>query len=148
MRWNLRNKLLASFGIVVLLLILQLTIGTSNCVIMRKSIDESWKKGHYGILLANKINLDVVQVQQWLTDISATRGAEGFDDGFGEAETNAEEFRKDVSELKSLNLKRSLSFVIYFCNFFCISQPNSPSAIKISRRIHSIFPKRFRETSH
>jgi len=27
-----------------------------------------------------------VQVQQWLTDISATRGKEGFDDGFSEAE--------------------------------------------------------------
>jgi methyl-accepting chemotaxis protein len=32
------------------------------------------------------LKLDVVQVQQWLTDISATRGKEGFDDGFSEAE--------------------------------------------------------------
>lgn len=31
------------------------------------------------------MKLDVIQIQQWLTDISATRGAEGFDDGFGEA---------------------------------------------------------------
>ncbi len=102
MRWNLRNKLLASFGIVVLLLIIQLIIGVSNSITMKKSIDESWKKGHHGILLSNKINLDVVQVQQWLTDISATRGAEGFDDGFGEAEIYAEDFRKNISELKTL----------------------------------------------
>ena len=32
-----------------------------------------------------KLQLDVVQIQQWLTDISATRAAEGFDDGFDEA---------------------------------------------------------------
>ncbi len=29
---------------------------------------------------------DIIQIQQWLTDISATRGAEGYDDGFAEAE--------------------------------------------------------------
>jgi methyl-accepting chemotaxis protein len=33
-----------------------------------------------------ELKIDVIQVQQWLTDISATRGAEGFDDGLGEAE--------------------------------------------------------------
>lgn len=32
------------------------------------------------------IQLDVIQIQQWLTDISATRGAKGYDDGFNEAE--------------------------------------------------------------
>lgn len=41
------------------------------------------------------LKLDVIQVQQWLTDISATRGAEGFDDGFGEAE----KYFKDGNEI-------------------------------------------------
>lgn len=38
--------------------------------------------------LANllQIQVDIVQIQQWLTDISATRGAKGFDDGYAEAE--------------------------------------------------------------
>ncbi len=31
------------------------------------------------------LKIDVIQIQQWLTDISATRGAEGFDDGLIEA---------------------------------------------------------------
>ena len=31
------------------------------------------------------LKLDVIQIQQWLTDISATRAQEGFDDGFEEA---------------------------------------------------------------
>ncbi len=52
--------------------------------------------------LALKINLDVVQVQQWLTDISATRGAEGFDDGFEEAEKWAQSFYRHVQELQSI----------------------------------------------
>lgn len=28
------------------------------------------------------LQLHVIQVQQWLTDISATRGAPGYDDGY------------------------------------------------------------------
>jgi predicted PurR-regulated permease PerM len=44
---------------------------------------------------------NIAQVQQWLTDISATRGAEGFDDGFGEAENYSKEVAKNISSLKS-----------------------------------------------
>lgn len=33
-----------------------------------------------------ELRFNVVQIQQWLTDVSATRGHEGFDDGFSEAE--------------------------------------------------------------
>lgn len=31
------------------------------------------------------LQLNIIQIQQWLTDVSATRAAEGFDDGFDEA---------------------------------------------------------------
>ncbi len=43
---------------------------------------------------AHKLKLAVVQVQQWLTDISATRGLDGLDDGFIEAENNAQLFEQ------------------------------------------------------
>ena len=46
--------------------------------------------------------MNVIQVQQWLTDISATRAAEGYDDGFVEAENNAAEFRKHMADFKAL----------------------------------------------
>jgi methyl-accepting chemotaxis protein len=52
--------------------------------------------------VANGMNLDVVQVQQWLTDISATRGFEGFDDGFGEAENFAKLFVTESAKLREL----------------------------------------------
>lgn len=54
------------------------------------------------ILKAENLKLNVVQVQQWLTDISATRGAEGYDDGFDEAEQHAAAFHSIVAELKKL----------------------------------------------
>ncbi len=44
-------------------------------------------------LKGEAMRLHVVQVQQFLTDISATRAAEGFADGFDEAEVHAQAFR-------------------------------------------------------
>jgi methyl-accepting chemotaxis protein len=42
--------------------------------------------------LAGKMERDVIQIQQWLTDISATRGQDGLDDGFAEAEASYRSF--------------------------------------------------------
>ena len=52
---------------------------------------------------AHQLKLTVVQVQQWLTDISATRGLDGLNDGFDEAAANAERFRTLIGELKRLD---------------------------------------------
>jgi methyl-accepting chemotaxis protein len=52
---------------------------------------------------SHKLKLTVVQVQQWLTDISATRARDGLDDGFAEAENNARNFKELISKLKSLD---------------------------------------------
>jgi len=48
---------------------------------------------------AHNLKLAVVQVQQWLTDISATRGLDGLNDGFDEAENNARLFKSLINEL-------------------------------------------------
>ncbi len=52
--------------------------------------------------VANAMKFNVVQVQGWLTDISATRGAEGYDDGFDEAANYARLFQQDSDKLKNL----------------------------------------------
>jgi methyl-accepting chemotaxis protein len=45
------------------------------------------------------LKLSVIQVQQWLTDISATKAKEGFDDGFIEAKKHYEEGNKILEHL-------------------------------------------------
>ncbi len=50
---------------------------------------------------AKNLQIHVIQVQQWLTDISATRGAEGYDDGFDEAAEHASEFSRILSDFKT-----------------------------------------------
>ena len=66
-------------------------------------VNEMEKKYFSTILKADELKLSVVQVQQWLTDISATRAAEGFDDGFKLAEEYASNVQSILNELRDLN---------------------------------------------
>jgi len=50
-----------------------------------------------------ELKLDVVQVQQFLTDVSATRAAEGYDDGYGLAKNYFEEANKNIDVLIKLS---------------------------------------------
>src|SRR5699024_3877980 len=52
---------------------------------------------------AQQLKIDVVQVQQFLTDISATRALDGLDDGFELAEQHAENFRTVIDDLKAIS---------------------------------------------
>lgn len=67
-------------------------------------------------ILMKDIQLDVVQVQQWITDISATRGLPGFDDGFGEAANFAKKFSEDVAIARDLATGLELSDVVTSLN--------------------------------
>jgi len=62
-------------------------------------------------LTIKDIQLSVVQVQQWLTDISATRGLDGLNDGFDEAAANAKIFSEKMGIAKALVGKLGLSNV-------------------------------------
>jgi methyl-accepting chemotaxis protein len=52
--------------------------------------------------IARQMQLDVVQVQQWLSDISATRARDGLDDGFGEAEKSRQSFIKGLEAFRGM----------------------------------------------
>jgi methyl-accepting chemotaxis protein len=55
-----------------------------------------------GIMLAQRLKFHTVQVQQWLTDISATRGLDGLNDGFDEAANHATKFHQVADEIRRL----------------------------------------------
>ena len=54
------------------------------------------------ITAVKDLQIDVVQVQQFLTDTSATRGLDGLDDGVGEAAKYAEKFAAHAAEARRL----------------------------------------------
>lgn len=45
------------------------------------------------------LKINIIQIQQWLTDVSATRGYKGFDDGFDQAEVYFKEANKTLAKL-------------------------------------------------
>jgi methyl-accepting chemotaxis protein len=53
-------------------------------------------------LLAKEMQLQTVQVQQFLTDVAATRAQDGLDSGFAEAEAQAKSFREHVAACRQL----------------------------------------------
>jgi len=54
-----------------------------------------------------ELKIDVIQVQQWLTDISATRGAKDFDDGFDEAKAYFDKANKILDHVIAEHIKQN-----------------------------------------
>jgi len=52
------------------------------------------------------VQFDIVQVQQWLTDISATRGLDGLNDGPQLAEEFAQKFYEDAGKARTIALQQ------------------------------------------
>jgi methyl-accepting chemotaxis protein len=100
---TLKKRFLLLTGLLAIIVIIQGGILlSSNQTLVEHSAD--FAEQDVPILnKAHELKLAVVQVQQWLTDISATRGRDGLNDGFDEAEANAKKFRTLIGELQSLD---------------------------------------------
>jgi methyl-accepting chemotaxis protein len=89
----------------------------ATLIVVLSSVSRTKESNHYlsdhAIPILNKsheLKLSVVQVQQWLTDIGATRGLDGLDDGFDEASKHAEVFRSLNSDLIKLDPERAVQY--------------------------------------
>ena len=82
---NISIRKILIFSGIVIVLIASVNFAITNVGLT--SIETKIKEKEYDTLptALNFLELqkDVIQVQQWLTDVSATRAHEGFDDGFG-----------------------------------------------------------------
>ena len=61
-------------------------------------------------MLAWEFRLNVIQIQQWLTDISATRGLDGLDDGFDTAAKSFVAAQQNLVDLSTLAPEESADF--------------------------------------
>ena len=68
-----------------------------------KHVEKMQSVSYESVMLADELKLSVVQVQQWLTDISATRGLSGYDDGLSEAEVYAQNVYDILDRLVAVN---------------------------------------------
>jgi methyl-accepting chemotaxis protein len=58
------------------------------------------------LLTIKEVKIDVIQVQQWITDISATRGLDGLNDGLDVADSYAVKFREDIARARQLLMSK------------------------------------------
>jgi methyl-accepting chemotaxis protein len=102
----------------LLLFLLTIVLATSSILAFKdigiyinneKFFREASKDNPELMILVKEAQIDVIQVQQWLTDISATRGLDGLNDGHDEAATSAKSFYKKIEQIIELTDKLGLS---------------------------------------
>lgn len=100
---TIRIKNLIAFSMIFILVsavfIYQFAVANN----VTKSIKTIEKRTMVSALLADEMKLSVVQVQQFLTDISATRGLNGLNDGIQVAQEYADQFYENIDEFVKLN---------------------------------------------
>jgi methyl-accepting chemotaxis protein len=101
-RVSLKVKILGGF----ILPIVVMAAVTAGCFWLSRTVESHARlvKEESAVFagIARQMQLDVVQVQQWLSDISATRARDGFDDGFDEADKSAQSFKKGLNAFRSM----------------------------------------------
>lgn len=111
MNWqSLRTRLL---GLGTLLLLMALGQAALTLWTTRQTLSLSQQIAAHSLVklnLAHEAKLAVVQVQQFLSDISATRGQNGLDDGLSQASQQADLFRKDVARLERIDPRNSTTY--------------------------------------
>lgn len=100
---TIKVRSIVTFGIIVLLVLVMGVFQQQNAKSQQKQIRLMKEKTLQTTLLADEMKLAVVQVQQYLTDISATRALDNLDDGFEQAEKYSQIFIKDLEQVKKMN---------------------------------------------
>ncbi|MFQ5499599.1 MAG: methyl-accepting chemotaxis protein [Candidatus Zixiibacteriota bacterium] len=102
---NLRTgvKLYLGFGTVILLALAMAGYNYVSYSDIKHSTHYAQEELYPIMKTANEMTTATIQVQQWCTDISATRGQDGYNDGLDEAEKAATQFRELQARLIQLD---------------------------------------------
>lgn len=99
-------KISTKLGAMILLIIINtgilmfFTLSSLNNISAK--VDEHQTENTPLMITTLSLQKDIVQIQQWLTDISATRGKSGLDDGFDEAAKFYESAKNNINKLEEL----------------------------------------------
>ena len=80
--FSIKKILISSGFIIILLSTLNFTISIIDLNMIEKEVKEKEHEILPKVFDVLELQTNVIQVQQWLTDVSATRAAEGYDDGY------------------------------------------------------------------
>ncbi|GIX17218.1 MAG: methyl-accepting chemotaxis protein [Rhodothalassiaceae bacterium] len=102
-------KLFAAFGVLSAAFLVLAVETETSLLRMENNLEDARRLGTVvknGVVplvrQLGEIQRAIIQVQQFLTDISATRGRDGLDSGFDEAAENAERFHAAMAEARKI----------------------------------------------
>ena len=101
---NLRvvTKIVICFAVPLLLMVF---IGAWTYIVSQEVHEKAEHVKNESVIyavIAEQMSKDVIQIQQWLTDISATRGRDGLNDGFMEAQKSYESFLMGLEQFNTM----------------------------------------------
>ena len=100
---TIKQKLMALALVFLAIVVTETTMNFNNVSSIQQEVVNLRLNKLPSVTVIRKLELNVVQVQQYLTDISATRAQNGLNDGFGLAEEQAHNFKKNSVLLLTLN---------------------------------------------
>jgi len=99
------NQLKVGQKILVVVMAVALVQLLTSMVTFQKSnqlnnqLNTVMERGQPATMALKDMEMQIIQIQQWLTDISATRGQDGLDDGYTEAEKAYQLLKTDMAVL-------------------------------------------------
>jgi methyl-accepting chemotaxis protein len=100
MNLSIRARILLGFALPIVLFI-GFTVWLSGQLGgVKQSMANVADEGVKYALLATSMDKDVVQIQQFLSDVSATRGKDGLDDGFKNAQANLDALNASLAQFE------------------------------------------------
>jgi methyl-accepting chemotaxis protein len=100
MNLSIRARILLGFALpLVLFMGFTYWLSTQLAEVKHSIVTVSQDGGKYA-LLAARMDKNVVQIQQYLSDVSATRGKDGLDDGFKLAQENFDSLNASLTEFE------------------------------------------------
>ena len=99
-QFAIKTRILAGFALPILLFVGFTFWFSGQLAQVRQSLNQVSEQSVQYALLAATMDKNVVQVQQFLSDISATQGKDGLDDGFKKAQENYDEFSAGLARFE------------------------------------------------
>lgn len=101
---KISTKFMFILGGILILSFISLGVTEISVQEIRDDFNRQQNKNTPIMLSVLELQKNVIQIQQWLTDISATKGKPGFDDGFSEAEQYKQKAEENLMELQQLGI--------------------------------------------
>ena len=94
---KLKQRFLVNMAAIVAILFVLITVNLFMFRAAGESAVKVRETSSRAALAVKEMQIHAIQVQQWLTDISVTKAADGLDDGYAEAERHARLFEENLS---------------------------------------------------